>query len=423
MTKTDGSAIYIAGGAISYTIQVINAGPSNATGASLADTVPAAITGVTVNCVASGSATCGVNASAGNSVSYTGMNIPVGGANSLTITVNGTVSPATTGNLTNAATVTAGAAQTDPAAGNNSATDTDIPASADLQITLTDNATDYAANLAVTYTITASNPTGPGGVVGASVTDAFPANLTNITWTCTGSGGASCTAGGAGNINNTVVNIPVGAWVTYTVNATVIAAPSGSLVNTATINPPAGVTDPIPGNNSATDTDQLITASSFGGYGTGSIGPGADGNIEFIPPNTIATLQFGTPLVVNGHAGYDFVYYEWPQGVNPGVLMDLVIIQIGDGRNWYTVYNWGDGSADANASLQVPLGAPNPTTCAGEPDNCEIDASFLYNATGVAIQVDGVVPAGTYPYIRIISPGTPPDAGDGVEVDGIFIIP
>src|SRR5258706_9043114 len=129
------------------------------------------------------------------------------------------------------------------------------PPSADLQITNTDNATEYAAGIPVQYTIVVSNA-GPNSVTGATVSDTFSANLTSVKWTCSGSG--SCTASGAGDINDTV-NLPVGTFVTYTVNATVITTPTSSLVNTSTVS--AGITDPIPGNNSATDNDLL--ASSF----------------------------------------------------------------------------------------------------------------------------------------------------------------
>lgn len=127
ITKTDGSSTYTAGGPISYTLVVSNAGLSNATGVSVADVVPVAITGVTVNCVASGTAICGVNASSGNAVSFTGASLSVGAANYLTITVSGTVNPTATGDLVNTAIVTAGGGQTDPTPGNNSATDTDSP--------------------------------------------------------------------------------------------------------------------------------------------------------------------------------------------------------------------------------------------------------------------------------------------------------
>ncbi|MEP6945748.1 MAG: DUF11 domain-containing protein, partial [Acidobacteriota bacterium] len=126
VTKTDGSATYTAGNAISYAIVVTNNGPSNATGASVTDVVPAAITGVSVGCVASGAATCGTNGSGGNNVSFTGVNIAAGGANFLTITVSGTVSPSTTGDLTNSVHVTPGN-ETDTNLSNNDASDTDTP--------------------------------------------------------------------------------------------------------------------------------------------------------------------------------------------------------------------------------------------------------------------------------------------------------
>jgi uncharacterized protein affecting Mg2+/Co2+ transport len=107
----------------------------------------------------------------------------------------------------------------------------------------------------VTYTITASNA-GPSNAPGASVADTFPASLT-CTWTCAGAGGGNCTASGSGNIGDTV-NLPAGGSVTYTASCTIAASATGTLSNTATVGAPAGVTDPTPGNNSATDTDTLL---------------------------------------------------------------------------------------------------------------------------------------------------------------------
>ena len=107
----------------------------------------------------------------------------------------------------------------------------------------------------MTYTIVASQ-CGTSHVTGATVTDTLPAALTGATWTCVGAGGGTCPATGSGNINATV-NLPVGGTVTFTVTATLSAAATGTLVNTATVTAPAGVTDPNPGNNSATDTDTI----------------------------------------------------------------------------------------------------------------------------------------------------------------------
>ncbi|QNN55718.1 DUF11 domain-containing protein [Diaphorobacter ruginosibacter] len=136
------------------------------------------------------------------------------------------------------------------------------PPTADLSITNTNGATSVTPGSSVTYTVTASNA-GPAGVTGATVTDTLPAALTNATWTCTASGGGTCTASGSGSINDTV-NLPMGASVTYTVKATVASTATGTLSSTATIAAPAGMTDPTPANNSATDSDTVATGPIAG---------------------------------------------------------------------------------------------------------------------------------------------------------------
>jgi hypothetical protein len=90
--------------------------------------------------------------------------------------------------------------------------------------------------------------------------------------------------------------------------------------------------------------------------------------------------------------------------------MDLVILQISDGRNWYTVFNWGDGVPDTTDI--------NPTECPSEADNCPITIPPT-NPPGITITVSGI-PNGTYPYIRIISPA---DSGDGLDVNTITVLP
>jgi uncharacterized repeat protein (TIGR01451 family) len=249
ITKTDGVTTATAGGSVTYTITASNAGPSNATGATVADTFPASLT-CTWTCTGAGGGTC--TASGSGNINGT-VNLPSGG--SVTYTASCTISAAATGTLSNTATVTAPAGVTDPTPGNNSATDTDsLGASADLAITKTDGVTAATPGGSVTYTITASNA-GPSNATGATVADTFPASLT-CTWTCVGAGGGTCTASGSGNINGTV-NLPAGGSVTYTASCTISASVTGSLSNTATVTAPAGVTDPTPGNNSATDTDSL----------------------------------------------------------------------------------------------------------------------------------------------------------------------
>ena len=128
----------------------------------------------------------------------------------------------------------------------------------DLSITKTDFAASYTPGGTVTYTIVVAND-GPDGAVGATVTDPVTAaaQVLSASWTCVPSGGATCSPDTvSGDIDDTV-DLPVGGTVTYTLSVTVRASASGNLVNTATVAPPAGTTDPGPGPNSATDTDAV----------------------------------------------------------------------------------------------------------------------------------------------------------------------
>ncbi len=274
ITKTDNVASVVAGTATTYTIVVTNAGPSNAVGAQIADTLPGAITSATYTAVGSGGAS-GFTASGTGNINDTA-NLPAG--STITYTVVGNVSAAATGTLVNTATVTAPAGVTDPTPANNSATDTDTLAfMADLAITKTDNVASVSPGTATTYTITVTN-NGPSNVVGAKVADILPATISSATYTAVGGGGASgFTASGSGNINDTSVNLPRNATVTYTLVANISAGATGSLANTATVTAPAGVTDPTPANNSATDTDTLtpqVTLAVSKSDGSATYAPG-----------------------------------------------------------------------------------------------------------------------------------------------------
>jgi uncharacterized repeat protein (TIGR01451 family) len=253
ITKTDGVTTAVPGGSVTYTITATNAGPDPVTGATVFDTFPAALT-CTWTCVGAGGGTC--TAAGSGNISDT-VDLPVGG--SATYTASCTINAAATGTLSNTATVTSAIA--DPNAGNGSATDTDtLTPQADLAITKTDGVTTATPGGSVTYTITASNA-GPSNAPGSSVADTFPAALT-CTWTCVGAGGGTCTAAGSGNIADTV-NLPAGGSTTYTATCAISAAATGTLSNTATVAAAAGVTDPTPGNNSATDTDTLAPSADL----------------------------------------------------------------------------------------------------------------------------------------------------------------
>ncbi|MBK9519957.1 MAG: Ig-like domain repeat protein [Anaeromyxobacter sp.] len=111
----------------------------------------------------------------------------------------------------------------------------------------------------ITFTITISNDN-TNAALGSTLTDAFPAGLTGITWTAATAGGATVgNASGTGNLAETV-NLPKGGSVTYTVTATVAAAGAGqALVNTVTLTPAPGVANLL--TNTAATT---ITVNKMG---------------------------------------------------------------------------------------------------------------------------------------------------------------
>ena len=101
ITKTNGVDGVVAGRPTTYTITITNPlGPSDATGATVIDTFPATLTGVTWTCAGTGGGTC---VTGGSGHINTPVTVPVGA--SVVFTATGTVDPAATGELVNAAEV------------------------------------------------------------------------------------------------------------------------------------------------------------------------------------------------------------------------------------------------------------------------------------------------------------------------------
>ena len=259
------------GNPIQYTIVVTNAGPAAASGATIADPFPAALTGVTWTASATQGSPTGFTSSGSGYIDDTNVDMPA--LSQITYTVHATVSPTVTGTLTNVATVTPPEGTTDPTPTNNTATDVDILApQADLSITKVDNVGGSSITSShgsvspggsLTYTIVVSNG-GPSAVVDATVSDPMPGSLTGVTYTATQTGGASgFTASGSGSIDDTVVDMPVGSTITYTVHATVSSSATGTLTNVATVSEPEGTTDPTPTNNTATDIDSIVPVADL----------------------------------------------------------------------------------------------------------------------------------------------------------------
>jgi uncharacterized repeat protein (TIGR01451 family) len=125
-----------------------------------------------------------------------------------------------------------------------------VSISADVAVTMSADPAQYSAEGALSYTLTVANG-GPAASPNTTIVDILPAALLDPEWTCTASGGATCTAGNSGNITDTA-NLPAGGQVVYTIAGTVAAGTTGDLTNSATAVVGAPASDPAGTNNTAT---------------------------------------------------------------------------------------------------------------------------------------------------------------------------
>ena len=218
---------------------------------------------------------------------------------------------------------------------------------ANLAITKTDGQASYVPGQALTYTIVASNA-GPDPVMGATVADTFPADLTNVAWTCSATVGSACgSAGAAGNINTTV-DLLNGGSATFVATATASLAAPGNISNTATVAAPGGVIDPVPGNNSATDTDSRLPSADLGITKT-------DGQTTTMPGQTIVYT------IVASNPGPDAVVGATVSDTVPGTITGATWTCLGAGGG--TCAPTGSGSI--NATVNLPVGGTVTYTLTG----------------------------------------------------------
>ncbi len=118
----------------------------------------------------------------------------------------------------------------------------------------------------VTHAIRVGND-GPLPVTNAHVVDTFPSDLVGASWTCAGSSGGSCNSDGVGDIDE-MVDLPVGALVTFTVTGAVDQAATRDLVNQAAVS--SSLTDPDLTDNTSTHVDALEVPLFCDGFDSGN---------------------------------------------------------------------------------------------------------------------------------------------------------
>ncbi|MBO9663638.1 MAG: DUF11 domain-containing protein, partial [Dokdonella sp.] len=375
ITKS-GPATVSAGGTITYTLVVANAGPDQANGTTYSDAVPAGITGVGASCgTPVGGAVCANPSVTGNTVSGTVPTLPANG--SVTITITGTA-PAEATTLTNTATVTPPAGSDDPTPGNDTSppVETEVTPVADLSITKTGPAT-VAAGGTITYTLVVANA-GPSRADGAAVSDPLPAGLSNAAASCgNATGGAVCGAFDT-SVAGTIATLPAGGSATITITA---AAPTqaSTLSNTATVSPPAGVTDPEPGNDASATVVTTIGA------------PIADLSVRKSGPTSVAAGATLVYTVVVTNAGPDTAV-----AVNVADPTPAGLVFVGNSGGCATAYPCalGDLASGASATItstyQVPLdyAGPDPIANTASVSSTTADPNPADNSATAQTSVD-----------------------------------
>lgn len=141
-------------------------------------------------------------------------------------------------------------------------------ADTDLAVDITNATSSVKEDQQISYTITVTNE-GPADVVGAVVTDEFPKELENVTWTADIQGGGTAAIEGAGNIIETI-DLENGSSIVYTVSANLVGSltPNQSveriLSNSVSVVAPADVLEADPSDNRDTDSDVIVLKATAG---------------------------------------------------------------------------------------------------------------------------------------------------------------
>jgi uncharacterized repeat protein (TIGR01451 family) len=258
---------FVAGQDGTFTITVTNNGPTQATGVTVTDTIPAGATFVSAtpsqgSCNAASPVTCALGT--------------IDNGDSATIAL--VVRPASDGPLSNTADVAATTPDPNPANDSSTAI-AQVAGSANLSIVKT-AAGPFFAGMSGTFTITVTNG-GPTAAAGVTVADILPAGVTFVSatpsqGTCNAASPVVCNLGTIGN----------GGMATIALVVQPTAA--GPLSNTATVT--SSTADVDPANNGSTALVTVQPASAFAAI------PALDGRALML----LAALLAGVGMLIAG---------------------------------------------------------------------------------------------------------------------------
>jgi uncharacterized repeat protein (TIGR01451 family) len=234
-----------------YTLSLINNGPSDAQNVTLADATPANTTFVSLSQITGPAFACVTPPSGGTgAVTCTLPTLTAGVAVRFTFVVH--ISPSAPDGLTLFNTATGSSSTSDPNGSNNSATTaTAVIARADLSLIKTQTEDVVIADITQTYHLALTN-LGPSDAQAVQLLDPTPAHTTFVSLTQDGGPAFVCTApssGGAGNVICTRPTLAVGDVADFTLVVLVSPVDVTEITNTASV--ASVTTDPNLSNNTA----------------------------------------------------------------------------------------------------------------------------------------------------------------------------
>jgi len=297
--------------------------------------------------------------------------------------------------------------------------DTEKP-KADLRITKRSVPDEFSGGDLVRYTIIAENA-GPGAVTAATIEDLVPAALTGVAWTCEASVGGRCSLP-AGRSLDDQIDLGVGSSVTYTLTGILDPAAAEALTelaNTASVEPPADVSDPEASNNSDTEIDRIVEVecrvSITKDDGRAEVAPGDVPVYEITLRNECPAAASVTVTDLLASTGLEDV--RWCRGTGtgcgpstPGDLVDTLTIPAG-GTEVYRA----SGTVPCACGLTriVNTACVSPGGCT-EPDVDRIEPAPAANLALDLTGPDSLGPGATGAYAFEVTNGGPCTARDVV---------
>ncbi|MFL6260353.1 MAG: hypothetical protein ACJ76Y_11625 [Thermoanaerobaculia bacterium] len=214
-------------------------------------------------------------------------------------------------------------------------------------ISKTDNRDTVCPGDAVTYEITVSNDPSHAAVTGATVVDNFRSisQLQNVAWTCTASGGASCSPPTGGQILRDTINLPPNGEVKYTVKARVGPQATGTIINHASVTLPS-------------DTVSCATADDTTRI-PGDLGIEIGGSTQ-IPEGEVATYTLGV-----SHSGAAMTGVQVKVEVTGG--MPLPSAGCVNSQNGFTCDLVNFPAGPSSVPLELKVRAPGGCPCPAAP--------------------------------------------------------